>query len=259
MLGDAPLGSKAISEVTELQSRLPKLAREAGLRDVETGITGETAIAGSVIGAARGDAFTVSIAIIAIELLLLVLFLRAIIAPLYLLVCTCLGVAAALGITTFVFVDLLGHEGLTFYVPFAAAILLITLGADYGVFGVATIWQEARDRPLRDAVRRAVPRSTRAIVIAGVTLASSFALLALIPVWPFREMAVAIAVGLVVDVLLVRRLLIPSLVVLVGRPSGWPGRTLRAPGSRPGERRAAGSAVTEGASGERPSVSSTPR
>ena len=92
-----------------------------------------------------------------------------------------------------------------FYVPFAAAVLLVSLGSDYNIFSVGYIWEEARRRPLPEALAVAVPRSTRAINAAGITLAVSFGLIALIPIAPFQELAFAVAVGvLMLGVVLAR-------------------------------------------------------
>ncbi|HZA16475.1 MAG TPA: MMPL family transporter, partial [Pseudonocardiaceae bacterium] len=63
----------------------------------------------------------------------------------------------------------------------------------------------------------------------GITLAASFALLALIPLVPFRELAFAMAVGVLIDAFIVRSLLMPALISLVGRASGWPGKKLASP------------------------------
>ena len=112
-------------------------------------------------------------------------------------------------------------------VPFVAAVLLISLGSDYNVFVVGRIFQEARRRPLRDAVALAVPRASRAITTAGLALAAGFGLLALVPLAQFREIAVAMALGIVLDTFVVRSLLVPALVVLFGRVGSWPGRTAR--------------------------------
>ncbi|PZS27396.1 MAG: MMPL family transporter, partial [Pseudonocardiales bacterium] len=90
---------------------------------------------------------------------------------------------------------------------------------------------EARHRPLAEALAVAVPRSTRAITAAGVTLAASFALVALIPLVQFRELAFAMAVGILIDAFVVRSLLVPALISLVGRFSGWPGKRLAGPRS----------------------------
>ena len=74
---------------------------------------------------------------------------------------------------------------------------------------------------------KAVPESSRAITAAGVTLAVSFGMLVLIPLTPFRELAFAMTVGILIDAFLVRSLIVPSLLVLVGPASGWPGPHLR--------------------------------
>jgi RND superfamily putative drug exporter len=157
----------------------------------------------------------------------LVVFLRALVAPLYLLASSILALTASLGVTVWLFMDQLGRESLTFYVPFAAAVLLVALGSDYNIFGVGHVWDQARHTPLRAAIRKAVPESTRAITTAGVVLAASFGMLATIPLRPFQELAFAMSVGILIDVLLVRSLLVPCLLTLVGPASAWPSRRLR--------------------------------
>ena len=111
--------------------------------------------------------------------------------------------------------------------PFAAAVLLVALGSDYNVFLAGRIWTEARQRPIREAVAVAGTRAAGPIAVAAMVLAGSFALLALVPIRPFRELAVVMALGLIIDAFLVRTLLVPALITLVGRRSGWPGRRLR--------------------------------
>jgi RND superfamily putative drug exporter len=150
----------------------------------------------------------------------LMVFLRGIVAPLYLLLSSALGLAAAMGLTVFVFQFVLGHDELTYYVPFAAAVLLLSLGSDYNVFVVGRIWDEAKLRPLREAIAVAAPRAAKTITIAGVVLASSFGLLAIVPLVQFREFAVVMAAGILIDALFVRSLLVPSLISLLGGPNG---------------------------------------
>ena len=107
--------------------------------------------------------------------------------------------------------------------PFAAGVLLVSLGSDYNVFVVGRIWEEARLRPVRDAVAVAAPRASRAITTAGVALAASFGLLAVIPLGQFRQMAIIMAVGVMLDAIVVRSFLVPALVALSGRSGMWPG------------------------------------
>jgi RND superfamily putative drug exporter len=208
---------------------MPGLLTAAGLPGAQVSYAGDTALGLSLVDGAAGDLVRVTLAVVVVDLLLLMIFLRALVAPLYLLATSILAVTASLGLTTWVFQELLGRDGVIFYVPFAAAVLLVSLGSDYNIFSVGYIWEEARRRPLPEALALAVPRSTRAITAAGIALAASFALVALIPVAPFEELAFAVAVGVLVDAFIVRSLLVPALVSLVGRASGWPGRRLAGP------------------------------
>jgi RND superfamily putative drug exporter len=224
VLGSDPLGGAALDAVRDLEARLPDLLREAGLEGATGGVAGDTALAAETVDLIVDDIRRIAIAALLVNFLFLVLFLRALLPPLYLLAASALGLAAALGVTAFVFNELLGYGDLTYYVPFAAAVLLLSLGSDYNIFIVGRIWQEARDAPVRDAIVRAAPRASGAISIAGIALAGSFALLALVPLRAFREFALAMSAGILIDTFLVRTLLVPALVGLVGEANWWPRR-----------------------------------
>jgi RND superfamily putative drug exporter len=221
-----PLGATALGHLRELRTAMPRLLATAGLTGAEVSYVGDTATGLSLVDQARADLLRVAIAVGLVNLLLLVVFLRALIAPLYLLASTVLAVGAALGLTVALFQGLLGQDGLIFFIPFAAGVLLVSLGSDYTIFSVGYVWDEARRRPLPQALAVTVPRSTRAITAAGVTLAASFALAALIPLAPFFQLAFLMALGILIDAFLVRSLLVPALISLVGRASGWPGQRL---------------------------------
>ncbi|MCU1433016.1 MAG: hypothetical protein JWP95_2121 [Actinotalea sp.] len=229
VLDSSPLEATAIENLSALQERLPDLIEGAGLGPVELHLGGDTALAGGIVESTTDDLLRISIAALAANLLMLVLFLRAVVAPLYLLASSLLALSATLGITVAFFQGFHGQDGLTFYVPFAAAVLLLSLGSDYNIFAVGRVWQLARQRSLGQALTVGVPQSTRAITAAGLALASSFGLLALVPLRPFRELGFALAVGILIDVFLVRALLVPSLLTLVGPVSGWPSKRLRPP------------------------------
>jgi putative drug exporter of the RND superfamily len=222
VLNDDPLSTRAISTLHRLQDGLPSMLQRAGLGDVEPGVAGDTALADEAVKTVHSDIARVALALLLANFVLLALFLRALLAPLYLLAASVLALTAAIGITTWLFQDVLGHQDLTYYVPFAAAVLLLSLGSDYNIFIAGRIWQEAERRPFRAAIRYATPRASGTIATAGVTLAGSFALLALIPIRPMRELAFVMAVGILVDSFLVRSILVPSLAASFGRASWWP-------------------------------------
>jgi putative drug exporter of the RND superfamily len=217
VLDGDPDGAAASKALSGLEERVPALAARSGLGGVRVGVTGDTAIASELTEDTWSALERVAPAALAVLLLLLWVLLRSWRAALYLTAVSVLVVAAALGLTVYVFQDLLGYGELAFFVPVASAILLLALGADYNVFLVSRIWWEAERKELRPAIRTAGSRAARAITVAGIILALSFAAVALIPIQSFREFAFAMSVGLLLDTLIARTLLIPALVSLLGR------------------------------------------
>src|SRR5579862_9044365 len=220
-----PLDATAIARVRTLQADLPALGRAAGLSGVRFEVAGQTALTGDSINGIFTDLWPVALAIIVASLLLLALFLRSLLAPVYLLAASVLAVFASLGLTMLICQHFLGSASLVYFVPFAAGVLLVALGSDYNVFVVGRIWEEAKIRPVRDAVAVAAPQASRAITTAGIALAASFAALAVIPLEQFRQLAIAMALGVVLDAIAVRSLLVPALVALFGRLGMWPAGT----------------------------------
>ena len=229
---EEPIGGPAIDRFRELEDAMPGLIRRAGVGSAEPSYAGQTALAEETVSETVSDLKRIAIAGLCVNLLLLALFLRSLVAPFFLLGASVLAVAATLGLTTYVFQDLLGYGELTYYVPFAAAVLLVALGSDYNVYVVGQVWEVASRRPLRDAIATAVPRASRTISVAGIALAFSFALLAIVPLRAFRELAFTLCVGVLLDAFVVRSLLVPALIALFGNASWWPGRRIRR-GDRP--------------------------
>ena len=226
VLDEPPLGAAAVKDVDELQHSLPSLLDRAGLGDATAGLAGDTATGVFIVDQVQRDLVRIAIAAILANLLMLILFLRAVVAALYLLVASALSVSASLGLATLMFDWLDPGQGLTFYVPFAAAVLLLAFGSDYNIFGVGSVWEAARHRSLAEAIAAAMPGTTRAISAAGIALAASFGLLAIVPLTHFRQLAFVMLVGILLDVFVVRLLLMPALLTVVGPVSAWPSRRL---------------------------------
>lgn len=223
LFDDDPYSAHAASLLEGLEERLPALLDRVGLPGARTSVTGDTAAARDAVGATERDLIRIGLAVVLVNLILLAIFLRSLVAPLYLVLASALALLAAVGLANFFFQDLLGYPDMTYYVPLAAGVLLVSLGADYNLFVVGRIWQEAQRLPLREAIGVAAPRASRAVTIAGLTLALSFALLAIVPLAAFREFAFIMAVGALIDTFLVRTFLVPGLISLVGPVSWWPG------------------------------------
>ena len=127
--------------------------------------------------------------------------LRSLVAPLYLIVSVGLSYLAALGVSTIVFIDIGGSDGLTFILPFLMFIFLLALGEDYNILVMTRIHEEAHSMPLRDAVVKAVGLTGPTVTSAGLVLAGTFGVLAVAggggpSGGQVRDIGVGLAVGI---------------------------------------------------------------
>jgi RND superfamily putative drug exporter len=142
---------------------------------------------------------------------------------------------AALGLTVLVFVRAAGQPGLTFILPFLLFVFLLALGEDYNILVMTRIREEARQLPLREAVGRALSVTGTTVTSAGLVLAGTFGVLAIVGsgsagaqnVRTIVNVGVGLALGVLMDTFLVRTLLVPSAVVLIGRWNWWPSALYR--------------------------------
>jgi RND superfamily putative drug exporter len=193
---------------------------------VGNGVAGEAAAAYDISTTSNHDLVViVPIAIAAIGLLL-ALVLRSAVAPLYLIVSVALSYLAALGIAVLAFVTIGGENGLLFVLPFFMFIFLLALGEDYNILVMTRIREEARHLPLKDAVVKAIGRTGSTVTSAGLILGGTFTVLALSGSGSYatetRQMGFGLAVGILMDTFLIRTLLVPSIVILLGRWNWWP-------------------------------------
>ena len=189
---------------------------------VHTG--GESSAATDTSAITGSDLLRISLFVLGGIFVVLVLLLRAVVAPLYLLATVVLSLAATVGTTTLVFQVLGGKDGLVFWVPFLILTMLIGLGTDYNILMMSRVREEAaKGGDYRAAVAEAVGRTGGIITTCGLILAGSFGTLVLAGVSGLRELGFAVGLGVLVDTFLVRSVLVPALAVLFGRLSWLPG------------------------------------
>jgi putative drug exporter of the RND superfamily len=187
-----------------------------------SGINGDAPLAADV-GALSGTDLMRIIPIVLIVLaLLLAIVLRSLVAPLYLVVSVGLSYLASLGLAVLVFEVIGGQDGINFVLPFFMFIFIMALGQDYNILMMTRIREEAHHAPIRVAVRRAVEATGTTVTSAGLILAGTFAVLTATGNTQVQEIGLGLAAGILLDTFLVRTLLVPSVVVLLGRWNWWP-------------------------------------
>jgi RND superfamily putative drug exporter len=208
------------------------------LKATDSGVTGEAPALYDISSISNSDlAHVIPIAIVVIGVLL-ALVMRSLVAPLYLIASVALSYFAALGLAVLLFIKLGGSQGITFILPFLLFIFLLALGEDYNILVMTRIREEAQHMPLRDAVSKAVGVTGTTVTSAGLVLAGTFAVFAVVGGGgsggsQIRDVGIGLAVGVVMDTFVVRTVLVPCTVVLLGRWNWWPSKIRMEPDSGP--------------------------
>ncbi len=155
--------------------------------------------------------------------LILILVLRALVAPAFLIATVVASFAATLGLLTFAFTELLGTSGTAFDLVLMSFIFLVALGVDYNIFLMTRAREEAAKRGTREGILAALENTGGVVTGAGVILAGTFATLTLLPLEQLVQIGATVAIGVLLDTFVVRALLIPSVAYLLGERTWWPG------------------------------------
>jgi len=159
-----------------------------------------------------------------ITLIILMLVLRSLVAPWYLMVSVGLGFTATLGATTLVFQNMKGDDGLLFMLPILIYLFVVALGTDYNILMITRLREEAREgKSPREAVAWAIRHAGPTIAAAGVILAGTFASLMLAGNAFMTTMGFAVSAGIVVAAFVMAMIFTPAITALVGHAAWWPG------------------------------------
>jgi RND superfamily putative drug exporter len=238
--GDAST-TAAMNAIPAVRATAAAVRHDIGAADY--GVGGQAPAIYDISSISNSDLATViPIAIVVIGFLL-ALVMRSLVAPLYLIVSVGLSYLAALGLSVLLFVEIAGDGGLVFFLPFLMFIFLLALGEDYNILVMSRIREEAQRLPLKEAVSRAMVATGTTVTSAGLVLGGTFSVFAIVGAQQgstqFRDVGAGLALGVLMDTFLVRTLLVPSTVVLLGRWNWWPSAMSR-PGA--GQRGAPGDA-----------------
>ncbi|MEY4682969.1 MAG: hypothetical protein RL534_388, partial [Actinomycetota bacterium] len=155
---------------------------------------------------------------------ILALLLRSIVAALILLVTVVLSFAATLGVSAFVFNNIFNFPGADTSFPLFTFVFLVALGIDYNIFLMTRVREEALKLGTKAGTIKGVTVTGGVITSAGVVLAATFTVLGVLPLVALAQIAFAVAFGVLLDTLVVRSLLVPALVHILGKRIWWPAK-----------------------------------
>lgn len=216
---DDPYENAALDRVPVMREAIADLG--PNLR----GLVGETSAAQyDLRETAQADLEKVVPAILLVVLVILAALLRAVVAPVYLIATVILSFFATLGISLLIFEVFLDETGYDPQLPTFAFMFLVALGIDYNIFLMDRVREESRVHGTREGVLRALASTGPVITSAGVILAGTFAALTSLPITILVEMGIVVALGVLIDTFVVRTIMVPAIVRLVGGASWWPSR-----------------------------------
>ena len=192
-------------------------------------VGGNTAVIGDTLDASAADSLLIIPIVLVAVFLILAVLLRALLAPLVLLVTVVLSFGAALGISALVFKHIFGFAGADPAFPLFAFVFLVALGIDYNIFLMTRVREEALKVGTRRGALIGIGATGGVITSAGFVLAGTFAALATLPIVFVVELGFAVAVGVLLDTIIVRSVLVTALNLDIGRLMWWPSELAQKP------------------------------
>jgi putative drug exporter of the RND superfamily len=185
-------------------------------------VGGGTAINQDVENAAAHDRDLLIPLILGVVMIILGVLLRAIVAPLVLIATVVLSFGTALGLSSLFFKHVFGFAGADTSVPLFVFVFLVALGIDYNIFLMTRIREESARSGTRRGALTGLAATGGVITSAGLVLAGTFAVLGTLPLVEFTEIGFAVAVGVLIDTIIVRSVLVTALTLDIGRHMWWP-------------------------------------
>ena len=212
-------------------SSTASLDQITALRDAVHAVPGAEAVVGGAVATdldARAgnqhDLWVVAPLVLAVSFLVLLILLRSLVAPILLLAVNLASAVAAIGAGAWLSRVLFGQPALDLQVPLLAFLFLVALGIDYTIFLVHRARAEAAVHGTRAGMVEAVAHTGGVITSAGIVLAGVFAALGVLPLVTLGQLGLIVGIGVVVDTLVVRTVIVPAIFALVGDRIWWPGR-----------------------------------
>jgi RND superfamily putative drug exporter len=195
-----------------------------GVPDGQALVGGTTAINLDVRRAAVTDQNLIIPVVLAVVFLILMLLLRAVISPLILIATVVLSFFSALGASALVFRHAFGFNGADTGLPLFVFVFLVALGIDYNIFLMTRVREESVRHGTRRGALVGLSATGGVITSAGLVLAGTFLVLSTLPLTAFAEIGFAVALGVLLDTVVVRSVLVTALNLDVGRHIWWPSK-----------------------------------
>ncbi|MCW2815284.1 MAG: hypothetical protein JWN84_2739 [Nocardioides sp.] len=213
-----PYAQAAFDIVKDVRSTVDDVPGEEVL------VGGNSAVGLDIAEASARDNLVVTPVVLLVVLLVLMLLLRSLAAPLLLIGTVVLSFGAALGLSSLIFTQLLGYDATDAAFPLFAFVFLVALGIDYNIFLMTRVREESAQHGTRRGSLIALSATGGVITSAGLVLAATFAALGTLPLVFALQLGIAVALGVLLDTMIVRSILVTALNLDLGAKIWWPSK-----------------------------------
>jgi putative drug exporter of the RND superfamily len=222
LLSSDPYSSKSIDSVGKVREVAGNAIKASSLAGANYYVGGTSAGQADILSV-NGSDFVRVLALAIIGILLVTgILLRSLIAPLYMILTVLFNFGATMGISVWLFIDVLKQNSMIYMLPIFVFVILIAVGSDYNIFLVSRIREEAHRNSLKEAICNAIANTGGVITSCGIILAGTFGALTTASLQMVFQVGAAIGIGVLIDTFLVRALLVPAIATLVGKLNWWP-------------------------------------
>lgn len=215
---------KVAPDSAEGKESIPLIRQAAKQVNPNILVGGQSAIGYDVDQSSRRDNRVIIPIVLLLIAVILGFLLRSILAAALLLITVVLSFAATLGVCALVFDHVFGFAGTDAAFPLFAFIFLVALGIDYNIFLMTRVREESLKIGTRAGIIKGLTVTGGVITSAGIVLAATFGVLGILPLVFLAELGFAVAFGVLLDTIIVRSLLVPALVRVIGPKIWWPSK-----------------------------------
>lgn len=222
-----PFSTEAMDQINSITAAARGAQPNTALADTSISVAGLTAVLRDARDYYIRDLYFIIVVTILVVFLILIALLRAVVAPLYLIVSVVISYLSAIGIGVIFFQFILGQQ-LYWSIPALTFIVLVAVGADYNMLLISRMRAEF-PHGIRPGVVRTIGSTGGVITAAGVIFAASMFGLLFASVSTMVQAGFIMGVGLLLDTFLVRTITVPAMAVLLGHANWWPSRSRPSP------------------------------
>lgn len=216
-----PYSNKAMDQIAEIERTVDKAVKGTKLENATIAVGGITSTNADLSAISSDDySRTVVLMLVGIAIILIIM-LRSLVMPLYLIASLIITYYTAMGITEAIYVNWLGFAGISWAVPFFAFVILVALGIDYSIF-LMDRFKEYNDLPVGEAMLLSMKKMGTVIISAAVILGGTFAAMMPAGVMSLLQIASIVLIGLFLYAIVILPLFVPVMAKLFGKANWWP-------------------------------------